>query len=113
LIAGSDSGSERIGRPFGCQRPFSPSAALNRGVPSGQCGVGFAGGVDCWRFCADKDPSETNTINNAAATKRYRTSGLFLYSTGFPALDAAPSFLPVLAIVTFFALTFRVPFFAR
>src|SRR5207244_7538437 len=34
-------------------------------------------------------------------------------STGLPWLDAAPSFFPVLAIVTFFALTFLLPFLAR
>src|SRR5438552_12488140 len=34
-------------------------------------------------------------------------------STGLPWLDAAPSFFPVLAMVTFLALTFLLPFLAR
>src|SRR5262249_10602299 len=81
-------------------------------------GVGCAGAAGR-RFCADKDDgADTSGMRSAvptkAAMKRYRTFDLSdrNQSTVLPWLDAAPNFLPVLAIVTLFALTLRLPFFA-
>src|SRR5262245_39416369 len=70
----SVSGSARMGRPFGCHSPLTPGAALNRGVPSGQCGVGGTGAAGR-RSWADKDigvdsKAVRRTLSTRAAMKR-------------------------------------------
>src|SRR5438874_1558337 len=67
-------------RPIGCHKPFSPAAALNRGVPSGHRGVGFGSGGSR-RFCAGNDVVGDRTKANMvsdAAIKRNRTCDLRL-----------------------------------